>query len=129
MTDITITDSILYVGTDDKTIDLFESQYLVPNGVSYNSYVILDDKIAVMDSVDERAAAGWLRNLEKALDGRIPDYLIISHMEPDHAGSIQVLAEKYPSMQFVGNMKTFQMMEQFFEFDMSKRYFSWLSIW
>ncbi|MBD5464253.1 MAG: FprA family A-type flavoprotein [Lachnospiraceae bacterium] len=121
MTDITITDSILYVGTDDKTIDLFESQYLVPNGVSYNSYVILDDKIAIMDSVDERAAAGWLRNLEKALDGRIPDYLIISHMEPDHAGSIQVLAEKYPSMQFVGNMKTFQMMEQFFEFDMSDR--------
>lgn len=121
MKDIVITDSILYVGTDDKTIDLFESQYLVPNGVSYNSYVILDDKIAVMDSVDERAAAGWLRNLEKALDGRIPDYLVVSHMEPDHAGSIQAFVEKYPSVQLVGNMKTFQLAEQFFELDMSDR--------
>lgn len=121
MKDIVVTDSILYVGADDKTIDFFESQYLVPNGVSYNSYVILDDKIAVMDSVDERAAAGWLRNLEKALDGRIPDYLIVSHMEPDHAGSIQALVEKYPSVQLVGNMKTFQIAEQFFELDMSDR--------
>ncbi|MCM1160057.1 MAG: FprA family A-type flavoprotein [Roseburia sp.] len=121
MKDVVITDSILYVGTDDKTIDLFESQYLVPNGVSYNSYVILDDKIAVMDSVDERAAAGWLRNLEKALDGRIPDYLVVSHMEPDHAGSIQAFVEKYPSVQLVGNMKTFQLAEQFFELDMSDR--------
>ncbi len=121
MTDITITDSILYVGADDKTIDLFESQYLVPNGISYNSYLIMDEKIAVMDSVDERAAAGWLRNLEKSLNGRTPDYLVISHMEPDHAGSIRILAEKYPAIQFVGNMKTFQMMEQFFEIDMSDR--------
>ena len=121
MTDIMITDSILYVGADDKTIDLFESQYLVPNGISYNSYVIMDEKIAIMDSVDERAAAGWIRNLEKTLDGRTPDYLVISHMEPDHAGSIQVLAEKYPSIQFVGNMKTFQMIEQFFEFDLSDK--------
>ena len=121
MKDTTVTDSILYVGVDDKTIDLFESQYKVPNGVSYNSYVILDDKIAVMDTVDKRGTEGWLANLEKALDGRKPDYLVTLHMEPDHAGNIQTLAEKYPDMKIVGNAKTFPMMQQFFDFDMTGR--------
>ena len=94
MKDVTISDSIVYIGADDKTIDLFESQYVVPNGVSYNSYLILDDKIAIMDTVDPRATEEWFANLEKALDGKTPDYLIVSHMEPDHAGNIQAVAEK-----------------------------------
>ena len=94
MKDTYISDSVLYVGVDDKTIDLFESQYVVPNGVSYNSYVIMDDKIAIMDTVDPRKTTEWLANVEQALAGRKPDYLVIHHMEPDHAGSIQQLAEK-----------------------------------
>lgn len=89
MKDTYISDSVLYVGVDDKTIDLFESQYVVPNGVSYNSYVIMDDKIAIMDTVDPRKTTEWLANVEQALGGRLPDYLVIHHMEPDHAGSIQ----------------------------------------
>ena len=103
MQDYRITDSILYIGADDKTIDLFESQYVVPKGVSYNSYLILDEKVAIMDTVDARATEEWFANLEKALDGRTPDYLIVSHLEPDHAANIQKAAEKYPSMQLVGN--------------------------
>ena len=121
MTNITITDSILYVGVDDKTIDLFESQYVVPNGISYNSYVILDEKVTVMDTVDGRATDEWLANLEKALAGRSVDYLVVSHMEPDHAGNIQVLAEKYPDMQIVVNAKTLTMIPQFFDIDISDR--------
>lgn len=121
MKDVTISDSIVYIGTDDKTIDLFESQYVVPNGVSYNSYLILDDKIAIMDTVDPRATEEWFTNLEKALDGKTPDYLIVSHMEPDHAGNIQAVAEKYPEMKIVGNAKTFPMMAQFFDMDLSDR--------
>ncbi len=89
MQNIHITDTIQYVGTDDREIDLFESQYIVPNGVSYNSYIILDEKIAVMDGVDERAEKAWFQNLEKALDGKTPDYLVVSHLEPDHAGNMQ----------------------------------------
>lgn len=116
-----VTDSVIYIGVDDKTIDLFESQYVVPNGVSYNSYVILDDQVAVMDTVDARAADAWLSNLEKALEGRTPDYLVVSHMEPDHSSNIQILAEKYPDMKIVGNAKTFQMMSQFFTMDFSGR--------
>lgn len=116
-----ITDSVIYVGTDDKTIDLFESQYVVPNGVSYNSYVIMDDKIAVMDTVDARAGEEWLCNLEEALEGKTPDYLVVSHMEPDHSSNIQALAEKYPDMKIVGNAKTFQMISQFFDMDLSSR--------
>ncbi len=112
MKDTYISDSVLYVGVDDKTIDLFESQYVVPNGVSYNSYVIMDDKIAIMDTVDPRKTTEWLANVEQALAGRLPDYLVIHHMEPDHAGSIQQLAEKYPDMKFVSNPKLFAMMEQ-----------------
>ena len=121
MQDYRITDSILYIGADDKTIDLFESQYVVPKGVSYNSYLILDEKVAIMDTVDARATEEWFANLEKALDGRTPDYLIVSHLEPDHAANIQKAAEKYPSMQLVGNAKTFAMMPQFFTLDFSDR--------
>lgn len=112
---VKISDAVKYIGVDDKTIDLFESQYIVPNGVSYNSYVITDDKIAVMDTVDKRKTDEWFTNLEEALDGRTPDYLIISHLEPDHASNIKSLADKYPSMKLVGNAKTFNMMPQYFE--------------
>ena len=114
MAEMKITDSIRYIGADDTEIDLFENQYPVPNGVSYNSYVILDEKIAVMDTADHRVTDQWLGNLERELDGRTPDYLVISHMEPDHAGSIQILAQKYPEMKLVGNAKTFPMIGQFF---------------
>ena len=116
-----VTDSVVYIGVDDKTIDLFESQYVVPNGVSYNSYLIEDEKLAVMDTVDARKTAEWLDNLETALHGRTPDYLVVLHMGPDHAGSIQVLAEKYPEMKLVGNTKTFTMMQQFFTMDLADR--------
>ena len=118
---VTISDSIKYIGVDDKTIDLFESQYIVPNGISYNSYVILDDKTVVMDTVDKRKTDEWLKNLEETLDGRVPDYLVISHLEPDHASNIQLLADKYPSMKLVSNMKTFNMMPQFFTLDLTDR--------
>ena len=101
--------AIVPVGCFDGDIDLFESQYAVPNGVSYNSYVILDEKIAVMDTVDPRRTEEWLGNVEQALAGRTPDYLVIQHMEPDHAGSISVLAAKFPGMTLVGNAKTFPM--------------------
>jgi len=113
--EITISDSIKYIGCNDKTIDLFESQYPVPNGVSYNSYVILDEKVAVMDTADPRVTNEWLLNLERELQGKAPDYLVVSHMEPDHAGSIKVFLEKYPNTTVVGNAKTFQMMGQFME--------------
>ena len=121
MKDVTITDSILYVGVDDKTIDLFESQYEVPNGISYNSYVILDEKVALMDTVDSRATEEWLDNLDKALDGRSIDYLVVSHMEPDHAGNIKNLIDRYPEMKIVGNAKTFAMIPQFFDVDITDR--------
>lgn len=121
MKDVTVTDSILYVGCDDKDIDLFESQYHVPNGVSYNSYVILDEKIAVMDTTDPRVTEEWLANVEKVLAGKTPDYLVINHMEPDHAGNIQKLAEKYPDMKLVSNAKVFTMLPQFFDFDLTDR--------
>ena len=93
MSNVTISDAIRYIGVDDKDIDLFESQYIVPNGVSYNSYVILDEKIVVMDTVDARKTDEWLEKLERELDGKTPDYLVISHLEPDHSGSIQAIAE------------------------------------
>ena len=107
MADTKISDSVIYIGADDHDIDLFESQYVVPNGVSYNSYVIIDEKIAVMDTADPRVTDVWFDNLEKALGGRKPDYLVVQHMEPDHAGNIKKLAEKYPEMKIVGNAKTF----------------------
>ena len=95
MADTKISDSVIYIGADDHDIDLFESQYVVPNGVSYNSYIIIDEKIAVMDTADPRVTDVWFDNLEKALGGRKPDYLVVQHMEPDHAGNIKKLAEKY----------------------------------
>lgn len=121
MKDITITDSILYVGVDDKTLDLFESQYIIPNGVSYNSYVIMDEKITIMDTVDARKTEEWLQNVEQVLNGKTPTYLVVSHMEPDHASNIQILMEKYPEMQVVGNAKTFAMIPQFFDVDLTGR--------
>ena len=116
-----ITDSVKYIGADDKDIDLFESQYVVPEGVSYNSYVIMDDKITVMDTVDARATDEWITNLKEALSGKSPDYLVVSHLEPDHAANIQKIAEMYPDMKLVGNAKTFQMLPQFFDLDLSER--------
>ncbi len=121
MRDVKITDSILYVGVDDKTLDLFESQYIIPNGVSYNSYVILDEKVTVMDTVDARATDEWLANLETALAGKTVDYLVVSHMEPDHASNIKNLMDKYPNLKVVGNAKTFAMIPQFFDVDISDR--------
>jgi len=121
MKDITITDSILYVGVDDKTLDLFESQYIIPNGVSYNSYVIMDERITIMDTVDARKTEEWLQNVDKVLGGKTPTYLVVSHMEPDHASNIQILMEKYPEMQVVGNAKTFAMIPQFFDVDLTGR--------
>ncbi len=117
----TITDTVKYVGVDDKTIDLFESQYVVPNGVSYNSYVILDDKVAVMDSVDLRAGTEWFSNLDEVLEGREPDYLVVNHLEPDHSGNIQNFMEKYPKAQLVLSVKAQSMLPQFFEMDMQER--------
>lgn len=117
MADVKISDSIIYIGADDKDIDLFESQYIVPKGVSYNSYVILDEKVCVMDTADRRVTDKWFANLENALNGRNVDYLVVQHMEPDHAGNIAKLAEKYPDMKIVGNAKTFAMMKQFFTID------------
>lgn len=115
MKDITISKDIVYIGADDKTIDLFESQYIVPNGISYNSYLIKDEKNVVMDTIDKRKSDEWLENLEKALGGEKVDYLVVSHLEPDHAYNIEVLAEKYPDMKIVGNMKTFAFLPQFFD--------------
>ena len=116
-----ITESIYYIGADDKTLDLFEGQYIIPNGISYNSYVIMDEKIAVMDTIDKRKSEEWFENLDNVLDGRLPDYLIVSHLEPDHAATIEMAMEKYPNMQVVVNAKTKAMLPQFFELDMSKR--------
>lgn len=121
MKDTTVTESILYVGCDDKDIELFESQYHVPNGVSYNSYVIMDEKIAIMDTTDPRVTEEWLGKVAQVLGDRKPDYLVINHMEPDHAGNIQKLAEKYPEMVLVSNAKVFAMLPQFFDFDLTDR--------
>ncbi len=110
-----LTDNIFYVGADDKTIDLFEGQYVVPNGISYNSYVIMDEKIAVMDTVDKRATDEWFKNLEEVLGSREPDYLVVLHMEPDHAANIEKFLDKYKNAKVVSNPKTFNMIPQFFE--------------
>ncbi len=121
MSNVTISESIRYVGVNDRDIDLFESQYIVPNGVSYNSYIIMDDKTAIMDTVDARKTDEWLANVERELSGKDPAYLIISHLEPDHSGSIQAVAEKYPDMKLVSNAKLFNMLPQFFEMDIENR--------
>jgi len=112
---VNFSEAIKFIGCNDKTIDLFESQYPVPNGVSYNSYVIMDDKIAVMDTVDPRFTDEWLANLGEALAGSKPDYLVVQHMEPDHSGSIKAFLEKYTDTTVVGNAKTFPMMAQFMD--------------
>lgn len=118
MSKVTISDAIRYVGVDDKDIDLFESQYIVPNGVAYNSYLIMDEKIALMDTVDARKTDEWLANVEEELGGRLPDYLIVSHLEPDHSGSIVDVVKKYPDMKLVSNAKVFAMLPQFMELDL-----------
>ncbi len=112
-----ITNDILYIGVNDRDIDLFEGQYVVPEGISYNSYVILDEKTAVMDTVDQRKKEDYLANLEKALDGRYPDYLVVSHVEPDHASSVQAFLDRYPETSLVGNAKTFQMLSLYFDLE------------
>lgn len=109
-----LADKIYYIGVNDKEIDLFEGQYVVPNGISYNSYLIKDEKIAIMDTVDVHKADEWLFNLKQALGEKIPNYLVVLHMEPDHAGCIEKLLQEYPEIQIVSNQKAFQMMEQFF---------------
>ena len=114
-----VTKDIFYVGVNDHSIDLFEGQYVVPNGMAYNSYVILDEKIAVMDTVDAGFTEEWLGNLEKVLQGRCPDYLVIQHMEPDHSASIPAFLAKYPEAQIVGSAQAFKMMGQFFDVDLT----------
>ncbi len=114
---IEISEKIKYIGVDDNNIDLFESQYIVPNGISYNSYVILDEKIAIMDTIDKRKTTEWLNNLSLALNGREPNYLIISHLESDHAYNIGTIIEKYPNIKLVGNNKTFAFLPQFFDIE------------
>lgn len=115
MSKLIISDAVKYIGVDDKTLDLFESQYVIPNGVSYNSYVILDEKIAVMDTVDSRKTEEWRVNLKEALCGRTPDYLVISHLEPDHAANIQQFADMYPQAKLVASAKAVSMLPQFFD--------------
>ena len=112
---LNVTDQIKYIGVDDTTIDLFESQYIVPNGISYNSYLIVDEKIAIMDTVDKRKGEEWFANLDAALEGRTPDYLVVQHMEPDQSGNISLLMQKYPEIKLVASAKAIQMMPQFFE--------------
>ena len=109
-----VTDTILYVGANDHEVDLFEGQYVVPNGMAYNSYVILDEKVAVMDTIDASKTAEWLKNIEKALGNRLPDYLVVQHMEPDHAASVEAFVNTYPQVTVVANKKTFAMIGQFF---------------
>ena len=116
-----ISNDIAYIGVNDREIDLFEGQYVVPNGMAYNSYVILDEKIAVFDTVDKNFGTQWLKNLDKALGGKTPDYLIVQHMEPDHSANIVLFAEKYPNAKIVANDKAFVMMSQFFDFDLGDR--------
>ena len=116
---VSVTDTIRYIGVNDHQIDLFEGQYPVPNGMAYNSYVILDQKIAVMDTVDINFTQEWLRNLEAELDGRKPDYLVIQHMEPDHSASIRHFLEAYPDTTVVATAKAFAMISQFFDLDLA----------
>lgn len=117
MTDTFISDSIKYIGADDTTLDLFESQYKVPNGMAYNSYIILDEKVAVMDTIDKRKSEEWFNNLNATLNGRDVDYIVISHLEPDHAANIKALADKYPNAKLVLSAKAKAMLPQFFNID------------
>ncbi len=121
MKDTVISEDIIYIGADDHDIGLFESQYDVPNGISYNSYLIKDEKNVVMDTIDSRKTDEWISNLEKALAGAKVDYLVVSHLEPDHAYNIKLLADKFPEMKLIGNAKTFNMLPQFFDIDLTDR--------
>lgn len=116
-----VTEDIRYIGVNDHDVDLFEGQYTVENGMSYNSYVILDEKVAVMDTVDAHFGVEWLQNLETELNGRRPDYLVVQHMEPDHSANIAVFMETYPEAQIVSSAKAFVMMQQFFGTDFPER--------
>ena len=117
-----ITDSVEYIGVDDKNIDLFESQYIVPNGVSYNSYFIEDDKNVIMDTVDKRATEEWIKNIDEVVQNKKVDYLVLSHLEPDHSANVELLAQKYPEMKIILSKKASEMMGQFFESDLSSRF-------
>ena len=112
-----ISNDIRYIGVNDHQIDLFEGQYIVPNGMAYNSYVIMDEKIAVLDTVDQHFGADWFANLEKELDGRQPDYLVVHHMEPDHSANIGSFAAKYPNAKIVASLPAFNMMKNYYETD------------
>ena len=116
-----LTDSVIYIGCDDADLDLFESQFDVPNGMAYNSYAIMDEKICIMDTVDKRKTEAWVGNVKETLGDKKADYLVISHMEPDHTGSIKILAEMFPEMKIVGNAKTFAFYDQFYSYDISDR--------
>ncbi len=121
MKDIEITNNIIYIGADDKDIRLFEAQYEVPNGMAYNSYLIKDEKNVVFDTIDQKVTNIWLENLEKALDGEKVDYLVVSHLEPDHAYNIGLLAKKYPNMKIIGNNMTFNILPNFFDINIEDR--------
>ena len=121
MNSIEVTDTIKYIGVNDHDIDLFESQYIVPNGISYNSYLIVDKKTAIMDTVDAKKADEWMAKLEAELNGTTPEYLVVLHMEPDHASCIDLVVKKYPEIKIVGNAKTFTLMGQFFDIDIEGR--------
>lgn len=116
-----ITDKIKYIGVNDKTLDLFESQYIIPNGVSYNSYIIEDEKTTIMDTVDKRAVSEWINNMEKELGETIPTYLVVSHLEPDHSAGINILVEKYPEMKIILSKKAADMLPQFINKDLSEK--------
>lgn len=116
-----LTDSVIYIGCDDADLDLFESQFDVPNGMAYNSYAIMGEKICIMDTVDKRKTEAWVGNVKETLGDKKADYLVISHMEPDHTGSIKILAEMFPEMKIVGNAKTFAFYDQFYSYDISDR--------
>ena len=118
---MTISKDIIYIGASDKDINLFEGQYVLENGMAYNSYLIKDEEYVIFDTVDEKVTGQWLQRLSEELDGESPDYLIVSHMEPDHAYNIGILAEKYPDMKIVGNQITFNILSNFFDIDLSKR--------
>ena len=118
---MTITQDIRYIGVNAHQVDLFEGQYVVPNGMSYNSYAIVDEKIAIMDTVDQNFTHEWLDNIQAALEGRKPDYLIVQHMEPDHSANIHVFLETYPEATLVSSAKAFTMMKQFFGTDYADR--------
>ena len=116
-----ITNDVKYVGVNDRITDLFEGQYIIPNGIAYNSYLVIDEKIAVFDSVDARFAKEWLSNIENVLEGRKPDYLIVQHMEPDHSSSIEIFAQRYPDAKIVSSSKSFVMMKNFFGNDFGEK--------